>query len=394
MPRKKTAPVKKETKPTPKETKPKATPKETKGSTKRKIKDVSPPPSGSGSGSESGLEDDQDDDFNEVDSDDLDKETEAEEDDDESEFEEETKSNKRTKTNKTKSVSNKKQKLDDKDSSLISSIKLIKPDQSSKNIPLGMIGQSTMNFLSELSVPENNDREWLSINDQIYRLALKNWNEFVTYLVPKLIECDWTLPVLPYKDLVHRLHRDVRFSNDKTPYKTNFSVGFSRTGKKGPWASYYIHIKPGDGSLIAGGIWNPDKSQLTTIRQSILSNSKPLRKVINHPEFIKMFGSHETVKGKSKRSSIFGHDDELKNSPKMDNVNQSHPEIDLLKLKTIAAVRYFSDELVLSDRFVEEIQKSVKTLSPLIMCLNEMLMPEDLDDQEGAQEEEEEEEEE
>ncbi|KAH9810531.1 hypothetical protein DFH28DRAFT_1085501 [Melampsora americana] len=382
MPLKKAAPAKDETKPKQ---------KETKRSTGRKIKDVSPPPSESESGS--GSENDQDDDFNEVDSDDLDKETEEEEEEEEeSEFEEESKSNKRSKSKSKKTAktkSNKKQKRDNKDSGVISSIKLIKPDQSSKNIPPGMIGKSTMNFLSDLSIPENNDREWLSINDQIYRLALKNWNEFVTFLAPKLIECDWTLPVLPSKDLVHRIYRDVRFSNDKTPYKTNLSVGFSRTGKKGPWASYYIHIKPGDGSLIAGGIWNPDKSQLTTIRNAILSNSNPLRRVINDPDFIKMFGSHETVEGKSKRSSIFGHDDELKNCPKMDNVTQSHPDIDLLKLKTVAAVRYFSDELVLSDRFVEEIQKSVKTLSPLIMCLNEMLMPEDLDV--DAEEEEEEE---
>ncbi|MBW0479680.1 hypothetical protein O181_019395 [Austropuccinia psidii MF-1] len=242
--------------------------------------------------------------------------------------------------------------------------------------PPGLIASFTMDFLNNLTKPECNDREWLNLNDKTYRKALQNWKDFVDYLVPKLMECDWTLPKLPSKDLVHRLHRDVRFSNDKTPYKKYFSAGFSRTGKKGPWAGYYLHIQPGDRSLLAGGIWTPEKNELATIRSSILRSSKPLRDVINDEKFIKMFGKPEEGKGKNKRQSIFGHEDSLKNCPKLNGVDTSHPDISLLKLKTIGAEKYFSDELVLSSGFVDEVVKTFKILTPLIQCLNNMILPE------------------
>lgn len=201
-------------------------------------------------------------------------------------------------------------------------------------------------------------------------------------LVPKLIECDWTIPKLPSKDLIHRLHRDVRFSNDKTPYKKYFSAGFSRTGKKGPWAGYYVHIQPGDKSVVIGGIWSPEKNELATIRNAIIRNSKPLRDVITDQEFVQMFGKPGQGKGQSKQQSIFGHEDELKNCPKINGIDKSHPDIDLLKLRTIAAIRHLPDELVLSDKFIDEIVKSIKVLSPLVQCINEMILPQSDDGEE------------
>ncbi|POW08752.1 hypothetical protein PSTT_07275 [Puccinia striiformis] len=107
----------------------------------------------------------------------------------------------------------------------------------------GLIAEFTMELLKNLAKPECNDREWLIINDKTYRKALENWNAFVDVLCPKIVECDWTIPQLPAKDLVYRLHRDVRFASDKTPYKKYFSAGFSRTGRKGPWALYYLQIE-------------------------------------------------------------------------------------------------------------------------------------------------------
>lgn len=246
----------------------------------------------------------------------------------------------------------------------------------------GLIAPFTMEFLLNLTKPECNDREWLILNDKTYKKALQNWKEFVDCLVPKLIECDWTIPKLPSKDLIHRLHRDVRFSNDKTPYKKYFSAGFSRTGKKGPWAGYYVHIQPGDKSVVIGGIWSPEKNELATIRNAIIRNSKPLRDVITDQEFVQMFGKPGQGKGQSKQQSIFGHEDELKNCPKINGIDKSHPDIDLLKLRTIAAIRHLPDELVLSDKFIDEIVKSIKVLSPLVQCINEMILPQSDDGEE------------
>ncbi|WAQ82547.1 hypothetical protein PtA15_2A864 [Puccinia triticina] len=244
----------------------------------------------------------------------------------------------------------------------------------------GLIAAFTMEFLEKLTAPECNDREWLVLNDKTYRKALENWNQFVDLLCPKIIECDWTIPKLPAKDLVYRLHRDVRFSSDKTPYKKYFSVGFSRTGRKGPWASYYLQIEPGDKSLVAGGIWCPEKNQLATIRHSIVRNSKPLRDVINHKEFTDMFGK-PPGKPATERMNIFGHKDELKNGPKMNGVDKSHPDLDLLKLRSIAATKSFTDKVVLSSSFMEEIAKAIKVLSPLVQCINEMILPQSDDEE-------------
>ncbi|POW18817.1 hypothetical protein PSHT_05398 [Puccinia striiformis] len=273
----------------------------------------------------------------------------------------------------------------------------------------GLIAEFTMELLKNLAKPECNDREWLIINDKTYRKALENWNAFVDVLCPKIVECDWTIPQLPAKD------PNVRFASDKTPYKKYFSAGFSRTGRKGPWALYYLQIEPGGNSLLAGGIWCPDKNQyvvrqsrrfprnshgkdrslrmlacfcrrLATIRNAIMRNPRPLRDVINNEEFIEMFGK---PLGKVEqlsfhfRSSIFGHKDELKNCPKINGVDKTHPDVDLLKLKSIAATKPFTDKVVMSSSFVDEIIKAVKVLSPLVQCINEMILPQSDDEEEG-----------
>lgn len=72
--------------------------------------------------------------------------------------------------------------------------------------------------------------------EPVFRLAEKEWKDFVEEFTLALTEVDPQIPVLPPNDVVHRIYRDVRFSNDKTPYKTYFSASFSRTGRKGPFA--------------------------------------------------------------------------------------------------------------------------------------------------------------
>lgn len=137
-------------------------------------------------------------------------------------------------------------------------------------------------------------------------------------------------------------------SNDKTPYKKNFSASFSRAGRKGPFAGYYLQISPNGRSLLAGGKWGPEKNDLATIRSNILRSSKPLRKVINDPKFVSLFGPAKLPAGKkapsnsaagiSRRCNVFGSDDMLKVAPKINGVDKSHKDIDLLRLRTIAVV--------------------------------------------------------
>lgn len=107
--------------------------------------------------------------------------------------------------------------------------------------------QGTVDFLGKLRRPEFNDRDWFQSNDATFRAVEREWcsnsiarfslswcrNAFVGAASEAFTKGDWTLPVFPPKDLIYRIYRDVRFSKDKTPYKTNMSASFSRTGRKG-----------------------------------------------------------------------------------------------------------------------------------------------------------------
>ncbi|KAJ7093929.1 hypothetical protein B0H15DRAFT_146125 [Mycena belliarum] len=103
-------------------------------------------------------------------------------------------------------------------------------------VPPGQISQNTMNFLMQLKDPECNDREWFKLHDPVYRQAEQEWKDFIEVFTEALIEVDGQIPPLPPKDAIHRIYRDTRFSNDKTPYKQNFSASFSRSGRKGIFA--------------------------------------------------------------------------------------------------------------------------------------------------------------
>ncbi|KIO21870.1 hypothetical protein M407DRAFT_28581 [Tulasnella calospora MUT 4182] len=108
-------------------------------------------------------------------------------------------------------------------------------------VPSGQISQNTFDFLKQLTNPKFNDREWFKLHEPVYRLAEKEWVDFVDKLVEKVsTDVDEEIPPLPAKDVIHRIYRDIRFSNDKTPYKTNFSASFSRSGRKGIFAHYHL----------------------------------------------------------------------------------------------------------------------------------------------------------
>lgn len=135
---------------------------------------------------------------------------------------------------------------------------------------------------------------------------------------------DFTVPELPAKDLVFRIHRDIRFSKDPTPYKVSshplpahmpahgcdpgyiyannrskqphFSAAWSRTGKKGPYACYYIHLEPGS-CFIGGGLWCPEASHLQKLRQSIDERPQRWRRVLNDERFKRTFLPKTAKKG-------------------------------------------------------------------------------------------------
>lgn len=147
------------------------------------------------------------------------------------------------------------------------------------------IHPNTLEFLGDLK--KNNDRMWLKAHDPDYRTSWKDWESFVEVLSEKIAEVDETVPELPPKDLVFRIYRDVRFSKDPTPYKTNFSAAFSRTGRKGPYACYYVSLQPGDKSFVGCGLWHPDAAPLALLRNDIDQNPENIRSVLNEAQMRK-----------------------------------------------------------------------------------------------------------
>jgi len=237
-------------------------------------------------------------------------------------------------------------------------------------VPPGQISQNTLNFLKKLKDPACNDREWFKLHEPVYRLAEKEWKDFVEAFTETLAEVDSQIPHLPPKDVIHRIYRDIRFSNDKTPYKKGLSASFSRSGRKGIFAGYHIAVKPGNESIIAAGSWCPGKNELATIRINIQRNPQRLRNVIASPEFVKFFGKAKPHP-KGERQNIFGMEDELKVAPK--GIEKDHKDIDLLKCRSFAVVHRFTDNEVLALDFKERLAGVVRVMQPLVHCLNDMM---------------------
>ncbi|KAK7040872.1 hypothetical protein VNI00_009468 [Paramarasmius palmivorus] len=253
-------------------------------------------------------------------------------------------------------------------------------------VPPGQISKNTFNFLSKLADPACNDREWFKLHEPVYRLAEKEWKDFVEKFTDLLIEVDDQIPPLPPRDVIHRIYRDIRFSNDKTPYKRSFSASFSRSGRKGIFAAYHIvdfavtffsAIRPGGESLIAGGSWCPGRNELATIRTNLLRDSQPLRDIIESSDFVKYFGEAKSQPN-GERSNIFGAEDELKVAPK--GVEKTHPDIDLLKCRSFAVLHRFLDSEVLAPDFRDKLAQVANVLQPFVRCLNDLMTLQDNDD--------------
>ncbi|TEB32951.1 hypothetical protein FA13DRAFT_1838498 [Coprinellus micaceus] len=233
-------------------------------------------------------------------------------------------------------------------------------------VPPGQISKNTLDFLSHLKDPACNDREWFRLHEPIYRVAEKEWKDFIEAWTDNLVEVDPQIPHLPPKDVIHRIYRDIRFSNDKTPYKRGFSASFSRGGRKGIFAAF----KPGNESLIAGGLWAPGRAELANVRTNLQRNSVRFRRVISAPEFVKFFGKAKPHP-KGEQQSIFGHEDELKVAPK--GVSKDHKDIDILKCRSFAVSHVFTDSEVLDPNFRQTLASVATVLQPFIHILNELL---------------------
>ena len=217
------------------------------------------------------------------------------------------------------------------------------------------INTTTLQFLKDLK--SHNDREWFLNNRGRYEQAKANYESYVQALIDEISVFDPILKGLEAKSCTYRINRDIRFSNDKTLYKTHLGAFIVRGGKKygDRFAGYYVHVEPGGNSMIAGGAYIPPKPWLNAIREKIDEHGDLLLKILADKEFIKYFGA---IEGEKLRSSPKGY-------PK------DHKYIELLKLKSFLAARMISDKEIVSDSCFNLIIRASRAMKPLNDFLNE-----------------------
>jgi uncharacterized protein (TIGR02453 family) len=220
-----------------------------------------------------------------------------------------------------------------------------------------MIYQESLEFLKDLA--NNNNREWFLANKERYDKARENIIEFTGKLLSEMHKVDPGIDeALDPKKCVMRIYRDIRFSKNKTPYKTNFGISLPTTGLRPGGAEYYLQIQPGGNSFIGGGYWMPEAAHLKAIRQEIDYNAKDLKQIIDDKEFIKLFGD-------------FRKQEQLKSVPR--EYSADNENIDLLKLKSFVAWHKITDKEIIKNDAAEQIAAVCSRVYPLNVFLRNAL---------------------
>ncbi len=212
-----------------------------------------------------------------------------------------------------------------------------------------------LTFLKQLK--KNNTREWFTEHKSEYEDYVKfPMQTFIASMKERMEEFAPEIEVNP-KKAIFRIHRDVRFSKNKDPYKTNVAAVFHPKGHWEESAGYYIHIEPGN-IYIGGGIYMPTAPQIKKIRTAIAGpRSKEFLAIVEDKTFKKQFGG---LQGEKLQRAPLGYP-------------VDHPMIEWLKHKQFFTGVEWQEEECLSPKFLEKVAKPYKDLHPLIEFMNEVI---------------------
>lgn len=209
-----------------------------------------------------------------------------------------------------------------------------------------------LSYLEELA--RNNNREWFNENKKTYQAALDTFTNFIGDLLTGISQTDPSMGDLHPKDTIFRIYKDIRFSKDKTPYKTHFGSWMAKGGRKSTDAGYYFHLEPGK-SFMAAGVWMPPKEKLTLIRQEIMYHPSEYFAIINRPEI-------------SQRYERGGKEDMLKKGPA--GFPKDFEFMEEIKYKHYIFSRSYSDKDLLQTAMAETVVEDCKGLFPFVDYLN------------------------
>jgi uncharacterized protein (TIGR02453 family) len=209
--------------------------------------------------------------------------------------------------------------------------------------------KSLLTFLKQLSL--NNNKEWFEDNRKTYESLRKEWIELAQVCINEVGVFDSQIAGLEAKKCIFRINKDIRFSKDKSPYKTNFGIQLNPMGKEA-FCGYYLHVDP-KGSFISGGVYLPQGPMLSAIRQEIDYNLDEFSSLLSNKEFKKYFGKLDGAV--------------LSRPPK--GYQADNPAIAYLKHKDILATRKLDEQMLLASDFEKELIKTFKAMHPLVQFL-------------------------
>jgi uncharacterized protein (TIGR02453 family) len=215
-----------------------------------------------------------------------------------------------------------------------------------------LLPPSVFSFLK--NIKKHNNRVWFNANKEVYVKQHEAVVHFADILISKMNHHD-KIETPSGKKAVFRIYRDVRFSKDKSPYKSHFGMHLSRSGKllRG---GYYLHLEPGK-CFVGGGFWDPSPEDLKHIREQIAGDPQPLRKIIQSKSFKNTFGKLEGEK--------------LVFAPK--GFAKDHPAADLLRYKQFLISRNIPDSVMQSPKADDEVVKSFRAMRPFFDYMSEIL---------------------
>lgn len=214
------------------------------------------------------------------------------------------------------------------------------------------IAPSSIDFIKQLA--QNNNKEWFTENKATYQAERTKIIAFADSVLQLLNQHDQIENASGTK-CIYRIYRDVRFSKDKTPYKTNWAMYFRRATQllRG---GYYLHIEPNN-YLLGVGFWNPESKDLKRIRENLSLFGDEFKTIVAEKNFKNTFGE------------MYGA--QLKTCPK--GFDKNDPHIDLLRYKQFLFTQKFTEKEVLSEDFAQKVNQSFQTARPFLNFMSEAL---------------------
>lgn len=217
-----------------------------------------------------------------------------------------------------------------------------------------MLEKRTIAFLKNLA--KNNDREWFQDHKKAFESAQDNIVAMTSSLIGSIGRFDPSVSTLDPKSCVFRIYRDIRFSKDKSPYKTNLGAFIAPGGRKSMAPGYYFHLQPAS-FFSAAGKHMPDSHETLRIRTAIANNTGEFLKIVKAKKFVERFGEF--------------HGDSLVKAPK--GFDPEHAAIEFLKLKSFTVGEEFSEKQALSNDYLRVLNESFKASFPFISFLRSAL---------------------